>query len=100
ADSDWPAGSVLYVNRLTQRIAVDGYADDWSDLKAFAQALGPAQDAQKLRVVLGENADGLYLLADVRDATRTRASMPTIRARRAAIISSSCSCAVTKRAAI
>ena len=72
ADSDWPAGSVLYVNRLTQRIAVDGYADDWSDLKAFAQALGPAQDAQKLRVVLGENADGLYLFADVRDATRTR----------------------------
>ena len=73
AGSDWPAGSVLYVHPLAQRVVVDGYADDWSEIKPYAQALGPRQDAQKLRVVLGENNDGLYLLAEVRDATRTRA---------------------------
>jgi two-component system sensor histidine kinase ChvG len=78
--SEWPAGSVLYVHPLAQRVVVDGYADDWSDLKPFAQALGSAQDAQKLRVVLGENADGLYLLAEVRDATRTRADASDPRA--------------------
>ncbi|HVT33018.1 MAG TPA: ATP-binding protein [Rhodanobacteraceae bacterium] len=68
----WPAGPVLYVHRLASRIAVDGYADDWPDLAAYLQPLGPAQDAGKLRVALGENRDGLYLFAEVRDATRTR----------------------------
>jgi signal transduction histidine kinase len=72
AKSEWPPNPVLYVNRLPQRVVVDGYADDWVELKPYAQALGPAQDAQKLRVSLGENADGLYVLAEVRDATRTR----------------------------
>lgn len=69
----WPApGPVLYVNPAPEPIAVDGYADDWSQLRPFAQALGPAQDAQKLRVLLAQDRQGLYLLADVRDATRTR----------------------------
>ncbi len=70
AKSEWPPNPVIYVNRLPQRVVVDGYADDWVELKPYAQALGPVQDAQKLRVSLGENADGLYLLAEVRDATR------------------------------
>jgi dedicated sortase system histidine kinase len=64
---------VLYVHRLEAPVVVDGYADDWTDLRVFAQALGPARDAQKLRVLVGERADNLYLFADVRDATRTRA---------------------------
>jgi dedicated sortase system histidine kinase len=68
----WPAAPVLYAHRLAQRVTVDGYADDWSELQPYAQALGSAHDAQKLRVALGENAGGLYLLAEVRDATRTR----------------------------
>ncbi len=69
----WPrAGATLYVHRVTEPIVVDGYADDWSALRPFAQALGPPQDAQKLRVMLAQGRDGLYLLADVRDATRTR----------------------------
>ena len=78
----WPAEPVLYVHRLAQRIAVDGYGDDWSDLKPYAQALGPPQDPQKLRVLLGENADGLHLFADVRDATRTRVDARDPRASR------------------
>jgi len=78
----WPAAPVLYVHRLAQRVAVDGYGDDWSELKPYAQALGPAQDRQKLRVLLGANADGLYLLADVRDATRTRVDARDQRAAR------------------
>ncbi len=72
AGAEWPATPVLYVHRLAQAIAVDGYADDWPGLHEYAQPLGPAKDAQKLRVLLGENAAGLYLLAEVRDATRTR----------------------------
>jgi hypothetical protein len=73
ADAEWAPAPVLYVHRLVQSVVVDGYADDWSDLKPYAQALGPARDAQKLRVLIGENAQGIYLLAQVRDATRTRA---------------------------
>ncbi|MGH8172509.1 MAG: ATP-binding protein [Rhodanobacteraceae bacterium] len=68
----WSAPPVLYAHRLVQKISVDGYADDWSELQPTAQSLGPVHDAQKLRVALGENSDGLYLLAEVRDATRTR----------------------------
>jgi len=70
---EWPAvGATLYVHRADEPIVVDGYADDWSALRPFAQALGPAQDARKLLVMLARGKDGLYLLADVRDATRTR----------------------------
>ena len=72
SDAEWPAGPVLYVHRLEAPVVVDGYADDWSDIRAYAQALGPARDAQKLRVLAGARADSLYLFADVRDATRTR----------------------------
>jgi two-component system sensor histidine kinase ChvG len=67
-----PTGPVIYANRLEEPVVVDGYADDWSALRPFAQALGPAQDAQKLRVTLARRAEDLYLLIDVRDATRTR----------------------------
>jgi len=77
---DWPAAPVLYVHRLAQRITIDGYADDWAELSPYAQSLGPAQDTQKLRVLLGENTDGLYLLAEVRDATRTRVDASDSRA--------------------
>ncbi|MFI4970526.1 MAG: ATP-binding protein, partial [Lysobacterales bacterium] len=66
------AGPVLYAHRHDEPIVIDGYADDWASLQAFAQALGPAQDAQKLRVTIARRADDLYLLAEVRDATRTR----------------------------
>ncbi|HEY0232161.1 MAG TPA: ATP-binding protein [Dokdonella sp.] len=71
---DLPAtAAVLYSHRTAEAIAVDGYADDWSALRPYAQAIGPAQDAQKLRVTLAQGKDGLsYLLAEVRDATRTR----------------------------
>ncbi|MEO5624825.1 MAG: ATP-binding protein [Dokdonella sp.] len=65
-------GPVLYVHRHDEPIVVDGYADDWSNLQPFAQRLGSAPDAQKLRVTLARRADDLYLLAEVRDATRTR----------------------------
>jgi dedicated sortase system histidine kinase len=73
SDAEWPVGPVLYVHRLEAPVVVDGYADDWSNIRAYAQALGPARDAQKLRVLVGAHADSLYLFADVRDATRTRA---------------------------
>lgn len=68
-----PAGPVLYVQRADEPISIDGYADDWSALRPYAQALGPPGDAQKLRVLLARREDELYLLVEVRDATRTRA---------------------------
>ena len=67
-----PAGAVLYLQRAAERIAVDGYADDWSSLRPYAQALGPGDDAQKLRATIARDRDMLYLLAEVRDATRAR----------------------------
>lgn len=66
------AGPVIYAQRAAEAIVVDGYADDWSGMQAYAQALGPAADAQKLRAVLAHAADAWYLLIEVRDATRTR----------------------------
>lgn len=72
ADSP-PAGPVLYVQRADEAIAVDGYADDWSALRPYAQALGPPGDAQKLRALLARQGGDLYLLVEVRDATRARA---------------------------
>ncbi|MDR2013416.1 MAG: HAMP domain-containing protein [Rhodanobacter sp.] len=68
-----PPGPALYVQRARTRIVVDGYGDDWASLRPFAQALGPAGDARKLQAILARGEDGLYLFADVRDATRTRA---------------------------
>ncbi|MBO9664404.1 ATP-binding protein [Dokdonella sp.] len=68
-----PAGPVLYVQRADEPIIVDGYADDWSALRPYAQALGPRGDPQKLRVLLARQGGDLYLLAEVRDATRARA---------------------------
>ena len=67
-----PAGAVLYAQRAREPISVDGYADDWSALRPYAQALGPASDAQKLRVLLARREGDLYLIAEVRDATRAR----------------------------
>jgi dedicated sortase system histidine kinase len=67
-----PAGPVLYAHRRGEPIAIDGYADDWAALQPYAQMLGPAHDAQKLRVTIARTADDLYLLAEVRDATRMR----------------------------
>lgn len=67
------SGVVLYVHRAATPIRIDGYADDWTDLLPDAQALGPAGDEGKLRVVLAADARWIYLLALARDATRARA---------------------------
>lgn len=69
---DLPAGGVLYAQRAREAISVDGYADDWSALRPYLQALGPASDARKLQVALARRDGDLYLLAQVRDATRAR----------------------------
>ena len=48
------------------------YANDWGALVQYAQGFGPPGDAQKLTLSLCANHDWLYLLAIVRDTTRTR----------------------------
>jgi len=45
----------------------------WNALMPYAQNIGPADDAQKAKLLLCADDDYLYLLAQVRDATRTRA---------------------------
>ena len=67
-----PAGAAIYIHQAPGAIAIDGYADDWRDLSAFAQNLGPPSDAQKVTLLLCANHDWLYLFAEVHDATRTR----------------------------
>ncbi len=73
--------AALYIHRARDAIVVDGFADDWILWRPFAQALGPAREVQKLRVTLVRRNDDLYLLAEVRDATRTRVDPADSRAR-------------------
>ena len=68
-----PPGAALYVHAANERIAVDGFADDWAAMLPYAQNVGPPSDAQKLKLLLCENGEWLYLLATVRDTTRDRA---------------------------
>ncbi|HET7063155.1 MAG TPA: ATP-binding protein [Rudaea sp.] len=68
-----PPGAALYVHAVNERIAVDGFADDWAAMLPYAQNVGAPSDAQKLKLLLCENGEWLYLLAIVRDTTRDRA---------------------------
>jgi two-component system sensor histidine kinase ChvG len=67
-----PAGQAFYVHPCAGDMRVDGYADDWATLMRYAQNIGPADDAQKAKLLLCTDSDYLYLLAIVRDTTRTR----------------------------
>jgi len=68
-----PPGDAVYVHELDEPLQIDGYADDWIGLRAYSQNLGPAQDAQKLKLTVAEDAAWMYLLIEVRDTTRRRA---------------------------
>lgn len=78
-----PLGPTLYVHPVESAPQIDGYAGDWVTLHAFAQNLGPPDDAQKLKLLLAADDGWLYLLAEVRDATRTRADAHDAQAPRA-----------------
>ncbi|MEO8459723.1 MAG: ATP-binding protein [Dokdonella sp.] len=67
-----PSAPVLFVQSAHRAIVVDGFIDDWSELRPQAQSLGSASDPGKLRATVAENSAGLFLLAEVRDATRSR----------------------------
>lgn len=68
-----PLGPALYVHALDVPVQIDGYGDEWSPLRAYAQNLGPAQDAQKLKLLLGADGSWFNVMIDVRDTTRRRA---------------------------
>jgi dedicated sortase system histidine kinase len=63
-----PAGPVWYVQQATNPITIDGYGDDWAPLTPWSQALD-----KRGKLLLAEDADWLYLYADVRSPQRTRA---------------------------
>jgi two-component system sensor histidine kinase ChvG len=67
-----PAGQAFYVHPCAREMRVDGYADDWAPLMPYAQNIGPADDAQKAKLLLCVDEGYLYLLALVRDTTRMR----------------------------
>lgn len=72
-----PPGGALYVHALDIQLQVDGYADDWLELRGYSQHLGPPQNAQKLKMTLAADTAWLYLLIEVRDASRHRADAAT-----------------------
>ena len=65
-----PPGAALYVHAIDTRMVIDGFADDWSALLPYAQSVGRPSDAQKLKLLLAQDSDWIYLLAIARDSTR------------------------------
>jgi Signal transduction histidine kinase len=57
-----------YVQQAVNPITVDGYGDDWAPLTPWSQPFGA-----RGKLLLAEDAGGLYLYAEVRDTRRTRA---------------------------
>ena len=64
--------AALYVHERTAVMRIDGYGDDWQKFRPYAQTLAADGDNAKLQVMLAEDAQWLYLFAQVRDATRQR----------------------------
>ena len=62
----------LYVHEREAVMHIDGYADDWQTFRPYAQIFAADGDNAKLQVMLAEDAQWLYLFAQVRDATRQR----------------------------
>jgi dedicated sortase system histidine kinase len=57
-----------YVQQAVNPITVDGYGDDWAPLTPWSQPFGT-----RGKLLLAEDAGGLYLYVEVRDTRRTRA---------------------------
>ncbi|RDI98539.1 HAMP domain-containing protein [Dyella solisilvae] len=70
-----PAGPVWYVQQTANPITIDGYGDDWAPLTPWSQPLD-----KRGKLLLAEDADWLYLFAEVRSAQRTRADADDPRA--------------------
>ncbi|MEO8672249.1 MAG: ATP-binding protein [Tahibacter sp.] len=76
-------GPALYVHALESPVQIDGYGEEWADFRAYAQNLGPPQNAQKLKLMLAADTAWLYMYAEVRDVTRQRADAHDPQAERA-----------------
>jgi two-component system, OmpR family, sensor histidine kinase ChvG len=71
-------GNGWYVLQASGPITVDGYGDDWAPLTPWAQPLAAnAGSASRSRgkLMLAEDANALYLFADIADTRRTRADV-------------------------
>jgi dedicated sortase system histidine kinase len=67
-----------YVQQAPGPITVDGYGDDWAPLTPWSQPLMQSPSSglpsrQTGKLLLAEDADWIYLYADVPDTQRTRA---------------------------
>lgn len=65
-DVDRPDGPLIYVNRLSQPIQLDGYAEDWRPYLGNRQRY-PEQGEALFESILGEYGNHLYLLLRVND---------------------------------
>lgn len=63
-----PAEAGWYVQQVVNPITIDGYGDDWAPLTPWSQPLD-----KRGKLMLAEDAEWLYLYADVRSTHRTRA---------------------------
>lgn len=67
-----PEDAALYVHQRSNDLRIDGYAEDWQTFLPYAQTFAAAGDPKRLRAMLAEDDQWLYLLVEVRDATRQR----------------------------
>jgi signal transduction histidine kinase len=58
--------ALLYAFPLAQPIQLDGYADDWADLRSHARQFGP-DSGLAFALILGMRGDQLFALLEVRD---------------------------------
>ncbi|HEU4670383.1 MAG TPA: ATP-binding protein [Dyella sp.] len=63
-------GPAWYVQPVQTPITVDGYGDDWAPLTPWSEAVGT-----RGKLLLAQDANGLYLWLDVRDSRRVRADV-------------------------
>ena len=64
--------AALYVHERTAIMRIDGYGDDWQTFRPYAQTFAASGDSARLQVMLAEDAQWLYLFAQIRDSTRQR----------------------------
>jgi dedicated sortase system histidine kinase len=71
---DLVQGPAWYLHALTRAPRLDGYGDDWADAVPYAQRLPRESAVAPVEVTAAAAGDAVYLLVEVDDATRVRAS--------------------------
>ena len=65
----------LYVNTLSRPLNVDGYPEDWASWQGWAHRFEASSGPLAMELLLASHARDLYLLLQVTDPSRNRASL-------------------------